>query len=133
MAWTARVVEKLKANGQLQVVVEYANGTTMFREALVSRSKQDAKWLSDAVKRRLDDLNDIDALNDAIPDGPVTVIPDVTNNATPKEIYERKFKRFEAYLSLMRQGIVAVDRPEFLALKQWLTNNFEDSYLDIFI
>ena len=133
MAWTAQVVEKLKANGQLQVVVEYANGATTFREALVSRSKQDAKWLSDAVKRRLDDLNDIDALNDAIPDGPVTVIPDVTNNATPKEIYERKFRRFEAYLGLMRQGIVAVDRPEFVSLKQWLTNNFEDSYLDIFI
>jgi len=133
MAWTAQVVEKLKANGQLQVVVEYANGATTFRESLVSRNKQDSGWLSDAVKRRLSDLNDIDNLHDAIPNGPVTILPDVTPNATAKEIYERRFRKFEAYLGLMRQGIIAVDRPAFLTLKQWLTDNFDDSYLDIFI
>ena len=133
MAWTAQVVEKLKSNGQLQVVVEYANGATTFRESLVSRSKQGAEWLSDAVKRRLADLADVDTLKDAIPDGPVTVLPDVTPNATPKEIYERKFRRFEAWLGLMRQGIVATDRPAFVTLKQWLIDNWDDAYLDIFL
>jgi hypothetical protein len=133
MAWTARVVEKLKSNGQLQVVVEYANGATTFREALVSRSKQDQDWLADAVKRRLADLADVDTLKDAIPDGPVAVLPDVKPNATPKEIYERKFRRFEAWLGLMRQGIVAVDRPAFVTLKQWLIDNWDDAYLDIFL
>lgn len=133
MAWTAQVVEKLKSNGQLQVVVEYANGATTFRESLVSRSKQGAEWLSDAVKRRLADLEDVDMLKDAIPDGPVTILPDNTPNATPKEIYGRKFRRFEAWLGLMRQGIVAVDRPAFVTLKQWLIDNWDDSYLDIFL
>lgn len=133
MAWTAQVVEKLKSNGQLQVVVEYANGAITFRDALVTRSGQGAAWLSDAVKRRLADLADVDTLKDAIPDGPVTVLPDVTPNATPKEIYERRYRRFEAYLGLMRQGIVAVDRPAFVTLKQWLTDNWDDAYLDIFL
>lgn len=133
MAWEAQVVEKLKSNGQLQVVVEYANGATTFRESLVSRSGQGAAWLNDAVKRRLADLDAVDTLNDAIPDGPVTVLPDVTPNATPKEIYERKFRRFEAWLGLMRQGIVAVDRPAFVTLKQWLIDNWDDAYLDIFL
>ena len=64
MAWTAQVVEKLKSNGQLQVVVEYANGATTFRDALVTRSGQGAAWLSDAVKRRLADLADVDTLKD---------------------------------------------------------------------
>lgn len=132
MAWTAQVVDKRKANGQIHVVVEYSDGASSFRDTLVSRSGQNAQWVSEQVDRRLAELSGVDALADGISLGNVAPVVVNPNAKTQKEKYADKLQKFNGYLSAMRQGIVAVDRPEFLTLKQWLTDNFEDNFIDLF-
>lgn len=133
MAWTAQIVDKRRVNERLHVMIEYTNGVTTYRDEMVSRSGQGADWIASQVEKTLADLAGVDALGDAISLG--AVAPVVVNPATrtPREKYADKLAKFNAYLGAMRQGIVAVDRPEFLTLKQWLTDNFQDSFVDLFL
>lgn len=133
--FSATIVNKIWKNGLLTVEIEYNDGARMFHESLISRSEQADDWIEQAVKQRLAELDGLDKLATAVAIGPVVpgVKPQPTSEPTPREVYAAKLREFEAWLQALRQGVVTVDRKAFVDLKQWLLDNWQDEYLDLYL
>lgn len=134
MAWTAEVTGKNYVGGTLEVTVTYTDGKRIFNDKLVSRSDQAPDWLENEIKRRLTDLEGLDKLAAVIAPGPVVpgTKPPV-EEPTARDVYAAKLREFEAWLSALRQGVTTIDRPAFVTLKQWLLDNWQDNYIELFL
>ncbi len=135
MAFSAKVVSKFWKGGLLTVEVEYTDGTRTFKDNLVSRSGQEADWVEQAVARRLAELDGLDKLAAGIAVGPVDpgVKQPPVAEPSPRETYAAKLREFEAWLSALRQGVTTVDRKAFVDLKQWLRDNWQDEYIELYL
>ena len=132
---TANIISKTIRDGTLIVEIEYTHGEHSFRDKLISRSGQTADWISQEVKRRLVDLEGLDALQSAVQVG--TVTPEISKPAvvepTAAEVYAARLREFEGWLNAFRQGVTTPDRPAFVSLKQWLTDHWDDSYIELYL
>lgn len=135
MSYTARVVETQVQNGQLAVLLEYSNGAQTFRDKMTSRGGQAGDWVEREVERRLAELDGLDTLATKIQPGEVK--PKKKDEPQPQDsgraAYEAKLREFEAWLQALRQGVVTVERPAFVALKDWLRANWRDEYIELFL
>lgn len=138
MAWTTEIKSKTIVNGLLQVVVEFNDGTQTFTDRYETRSLQDANWLNDNVVRRINDLEGVVTFAGTINVGvfvPTAIVVEVVvdeTKLTPKERYARKLKKFESLTSAIKKGIISNTDVDFLATKQWLTDNWSINFFDLF-
>lgn len=135
MSYTAAIVDKRIEHGQLHVTLEYSDGETTFREEMVSRSGQVADWITSEVARRINDLASVEVLHDRIALGPVELNKqaEAQRPATPRDEYAERLRIFEGWLNALRQGVTTIERPAFVALKQWLRDNWRDEYLELYL
>lgn len=135
MAFTATVVNKDMVSGQLVVTLEYTDGTYTFREAMMSRGDQSGDWIAEGVKRRLAELDGVKALDAKIAAGPVVVSPVVVEPSEPsdRDQYKAKLDLFNGWLNALRQGLTTTDRQSFVDLRQWLRDNWQDEYVELFL
>ena len=135
MAWTAQIKGKIITNGLLKVTVSFTDGKQTFSENYETRTSQDANWLNDNIKRRIDDLTSVEVFAESITVGAYEVKA-VEQTAQPtltgKALYEYRLKLFEAMVSAIRKGIITDTNTSFVNLKNWLKNNFADEYIDLF-
>lgn len=135
MAWTATINSKIITNGMLKVNVSFSDGTQTFSENYETRSGQDANWLNDNIKRRMDDLTSVEIFAESITVGAYEVksAEQTTEpTLTGKALYQHRLKLFEAMVSAIRKGIITDTNTSFVNLKNWLKNNFADEYIDLF-
>lgn len=135
MAFSANVVSKFWKGGLLTVEVEYTDGARTFQDNLVSRHDQAPDWVEQAVARRLAELDGLDKLAAVITVGPVApgAKKQPVFEPSPRAVYAAKLLEFEAWLSALRQGVVTVDRKAFVDLKQWLRDNWQDEYIELYL
>lgn len=132
--YTAKIISKSITDGLLTVVIEYSDGKTSFQDKMVSRSGQADDWVEQEVKRRIAELEGLSALQSKISTGAVSVATEKPVGVkTAKDTYAEKLREFEAWLNALRQGVTTVDRPAFVALKQWLHDNWQDEYLELYL
>ncbi len=132
--YTANVINKAVQNGTLIVEIEYTHGEHSFRDKLISRSGQATDWIAREVERRLADLEGLDVLQAAVQVG--TVAPEIkppSVEPTAAAIYAAELRKFEGWLNAFRQGVTTPDRPAFVSLKQWLTDHWDDSYIELYL
>lgn len=133
--WTTEIISKSISNGVLQVVVSFSDGTQTFTDKYETRNGQDANWLNDNIKRRIDDLTSVVAFADTITLGNYQIVEPVPTPEEPlegKALYERKLKKFERMVAAIRKGATTDQNVNFINLKKWLKNNFDEQYLDLF-
>ena len=133
MAWTAAVTNIDVTNGALRIDVTYSDGDRLVRDRIETRSGQSETWLTDTVKRRIAELDGVDALVSSIAIGPVTTPVDPPVSNTPRDQYVRKLEQFQAALNAARMGIINEDAAAFANLRTWLRQNFLVEYLDLYL
>jgi len=135
MPYTAAVVSKQIKQGQLHVVLEYynAHGEGILRDEMVSRSNQDDNWIMNEVMRRIKDLEGVDILYNRIVTGTVKIPAPEKKVVTLYDKYAQDLNNFSRYLAALRQGIIPIDRTEFVALREKLKTNFRPEYLELFM
>lgn len=100
-----------------------------------TRDGQDADWLKNMIKRRMNELERLDDFVDTINlgehiDETTIIIEPSVEELDPKEAYKKDFRRFEKLVDLLRKDIITKDNEEFVALKTKLKDNLQLDYLD---
>jgi hypothetical protein len=92
------------------------------------------------VKERLAHINELaDFKNTVEPEEVLqptaeekAVIETVNSADLAKEEYRKKYHEFMQFVSAIDKTFATEEHPDFVARKQWLTDNFTPDYLDIF-
>ncbi len=132
MTYTARIVEAQRQDGQLRVIVEYTNGTAVVRDSMTTKSAQDGDWIAREARRRTAELDGLEMFAAGIVAGPIDLMPPEPPVTTPRERYAAKLTEFRWWTEALRNGFAPVAKPEFVAARQWLMDNFDVAYLDLF-
>lgn len=127
--YTATIKNKTFINGKLTVEVIYSNGEESLPDTYSSNQAQDESWLSDRIKRKLNDLNSLSFINDSIIVGEFKFDKSDKSNT---EIYQDKAMQYMKYMDIARMGIIQSDRPIINELREWLKDNFKNEYVNIF-
>jgi len=136
MAYSAKIIGKVLERGQLKVQVQYKSDSDTFEEYIVVSRGQPEGWLTECIKARLADLNELPAIHEAI----VTPSEEITHDIhapepktlTPREEYAADLQRFEKFVHAVARGLTTVQHDDFVALKKKLADNFTPEYLDLF-
>lgn len=135
MAYTAEITDKRVYNGALTVSIRYKSGEIEINETATIREAQPTGWVKGLVARRIKELNALDDFNANITLAPVA-IDDVIKEPpvnTARDEYALKLADLKRYVSAQRLGIVTAQHGEFVALRKWLSDNFQAAYIDLFI
>lgn len=127
--YIATIKNKTFVNGKLTVEVNYNNGKETVSDTYDSNQTQDESWLSDRIKRKLNDLNSLSVINDSIIIGEFKF---EDSDKSDKEIYQDKATQYMKYMDIARMGIIQSDRPIINELREWLKENFKNEYVNLF-
>lgn len=137
--WTAKKTNVSKQNGEIQITVEFTNGTDTFSEVLRSKTVND-NFVSDYVKSRIEQLTKIDQLATelgSVIDIPVVetqpvVTPVVTKTAQEIALSDFVYHlgRYKKLLSLVSMGILDAKDASIATEKTYCTANYSLSMLD---
>lgn len=124
--WTSKILNKTIDNGMLNITVEYTDGVHTVTDAISTRSGQPTDWLNRMLYNRIKELTGLIALEATIPTGvyATTVPPVVEEEPATMSQYEKKLRKFGKYVEAIRKGVISDTNPDFLQVKQWLTDNF---------
>lgn len=124
--WTSKILNKQIENGLLTLTVELTDGTTTVTDTISTRSGQPADWLNRMLYSRIEELTGLVAFEATIQTGmfTTTVPPVVEEEPATMTQYEKKLRKFGQYVEAIRKGIITDTNVDFLACKQWLTDNF---------
>ncbi len=137
--WSAKKTNVTKGNGEIQITVEFTNGTDTFSEVLRSKTVND-NFVSDYVKSRIEQLTKIDQLAtdlNAVSNIPVVeaqpkVEPVVTRTAEEIALSDFVYHlgRFKKLQSLATYGFIDIKDAALEAEKSYCTTNFSITFLD---
>jgi len=136
MKYTAEITKKEIGEGKLtiHVVFKSLDGSKTVRESFTIRSKQDDNWFTDAISRKIKELEELDDFTDLFEVGEVVIDPNVVvvEPDNPKKQYKKDLERFNKLVQILRQGFIEQDHVEFVALQQKLKDDFSIDYIDLF-
>lgn len=127
--YTATINSKTFKGGKLTVEVIYTNGNENITDIHEATQSQESSWLKDLIDRKLKDLNSLSDINESIVIGKFNK-KDIVESE--RDVYYKKATAYTRYMSIARNGFIKSDRPIILELREWLTSNFKDEYVDIF-
>lgn len=137
--YKAEIIEKKFEGGLFSVVVKYVKDDgKFFFQTFQTNVPQDASWPTEQIKKRLAEVND---LENSAPDLAVgtEILHEVKPTPTPSTVddvakaeYRKKYQEFMSFVSAIDKTFATEEHPDFVARKQWLTDNFTPDYLDIF-
>jgi len=140
MAWTATLESKEQLAGRIKLRVIYTDGTDSFTESVEIVAPGDAKAALRDVQRRLDQLDRMDTIFQAITVGPIDfspldpILPAPPTPPTPQELarrtWVRDFTRLRAALLLVDMGVLVATNPQIIALRATVTADFLPAYID---
>lgn len=137
--YKAEIIEKKFEGGLFSVVVKYVKDDgKFFFQTFQTNVPQDTSWPTEQIKKRLAEVND---LENSAPDlavgteilhevKPIPTDPIPSQNT--KEQYASDLRTFERYVNAISKGFTDDQRAAFVSLKQKLTDNFQDDYIDLF-
>ena len=138
MAWNAQLVGKTHEQDRLKVNVRFFNdtneaGTSFVQEFVVSAEEGTLVWLRKQVYKKLAALTTLDQTLAVLPEGAIIGLPDDTPTAeqVAKTDYQTKLYTYKHALKGVEYGIFTGSEPQIVAQKQWLIDNFQNSYLDL--
>lgn len=137
--WSAKKTNVAKQNGEIQITVEFSNGTDTFSEVLRSKTVND-NFVSDYVKSRIEQLTKIDQLVtdlNTVTDIPVVTVTPVPKQEpvpTPEEValsnYVYHLGRYKKLMSLVNLGILDSKDTSIEVEKTYCTTNYTIDMLD---
>lgn len=130
MAWTAEITNKAIANGLLKVDVSFTDGTNIVTDRFESRSIP-TDWLKNAIVNRLAELETVYATIGTITIGAYVPEAVVEPPLTGRALYKKRLEIFDKMVSAIRKGLITDANADFIALRNWLRNNFIADYIDL--
>ena len=134
MKYTSEVTNKDISDGLLSVQVRFTSEDrkVIVQDAFHTRSAQDPDWLINAIKRKADELEGLDAFIETIPIGEIPTDAPLPAPTTARDAYKADLDLFNKMVGVLRSGFIDADNAEFLAVQQRLRDNFDSSYIDLF-
>ncbi len=134
MKYTSEITNKDISDGLLSVQVRFTSedGRVIVQDAFHTRSAQDPDWLINAIKRKADELEGLDAFIETVPIGEIPTDTPPPPPSTAKDAYKADLDLFNKMVGVLRSGFIDADNAEFLAVQQRLRDNCDSSYIDLF-
>lgn len=126
--WTAKIVEKNKTNGQVNIVVAYSDGVESFTETYPNIS--DSNALKIKIANKIKSIQETYKLAEDIPFGdidPTVNTPEITARRTWQNLYEKLI----AVNTLVSLGVLTGNEAFVGALKDEVKTTFLPRYLDL--
>jgi hypothetical protein len=128
--FTATITKKSFAEGVMQVVVEFSNGTITFTRAFNINSADDLKR---QVRNEITRLNELAELATTLPDGSYTPTettpPAPTQAVLDKQEWFPDFTRLERVQELVTLGVLTGTETAVVALRNKVKTNFKPAYI----
>lgn len=134
MKYTSEITNKDISDGLLTVQARFTSEDrkVIVQEAFHTRSAQDPDWLTNAIKRKADELEGLDAFIETIPIGQIDLEAPHHPPATPRDAYQADLALFNKMNNILRLGFIEADNAELLVVQKRLRDNFDSSYIDLF-
>ncbi|HEY1037172.1 MAG TPA: hypothetical protein VGE62_01160 [Candidatus Paceibacterota bacterium] len=133
-SWLAEVKRREIVKDTLRVTVAFSKGDSSFDHVFETNQGQSDTWLGEMISWKIEQLKGIDAMSEKISEGVVdigsiTAAEEIKNHRAQ---YEEDLARFNKMVNATIQGIMSVDDPAFVELKQKLKAEFKPDYVDLF-